>query len=700
MQLVIAEKPSVAKSIANVIGAYKREDGYLEGSGYIVSWCVGHLVELAAPQDYDEKYLKWSIEDLPINPAHLDGWQYKVSNGTKAQFQVLKKLMDRKDVSELVNACDAGREGELIFRLVYHQAGCKKPFKRLWISSMEDTSIKQGFEELKDGCQYDALYAAAVARSQADWLVGMNGTRLFTKLYNKKLTVGRVQTPTLNMVVNRQQQINGFQKQKYWNVHLKLNGVELTKEKIFDETEAKTLADHCRNSSAEIITVENTEKTVNPPKLYDLTTLQREANRYYGYTAQQTLDYTQSLYEVKLVTYPRTDSQFLTDDMENTASEMVTLAAEVFAFEHQPYDVSRVLDSKKVSDHHAIIPTKEIQNSDMSRLSKGERDILLLIAMRLLAATGDKHRIEETEIRVACCNEEFIAKGKRVTAMGWKSFEEEFRKKIGSKPSDSEKMLPVMKKGEIYDQPETSLTEHFTSPPKAYSEDTLLSAMETAGNEEFDEETEKKGLGTPATRASMIEKLVSNHYLQRKGKQLIPTDDGIALADVLPEEVKSPKLTADWENALTRIERGDISAEEFLDGITKMVEELVNKYGSEAVNNPFSQTNSKPQKEQIGICPRCGSPVYEGEKNFYCSSKECSFCIWKETKWLSSMRKKVTKKMAVTLLKSGRVHVTGLYSERKGRCFDADLVLDDTGEYVNFKLDFGGKNAPKGTKKG
>lgn len=701
MQLVIAEKPSVARSIANVIGAYKREDGYLEGSGYIVSWCVGHLVELAAPQDYDEKYARWHIEDLPIVP---DEWHFRVVSGTKAQFQVLKKLMERKDVTELVNACDAGREGELIFRLVYHQAGCKKPFKRLWISSMEDSAIREGFENLRDGAEYDALYSAALARSQADWLVGMNGTRLFTKLYDKKLTVGRVQTPTLSMVVNRQKQIDGFQKQKYWNAHLNLNGVDLVKEKIFDENEAGQLVENCRKASAEVIASESSEKTVSPPKLYDLTTLQREANRYYGYTAQETLDYTQSLYEAKLVTYPRTDSQFLTDDMGETVESVISAAEYLFDFGSFPpeeHDVKRVLNSSKVSDHHAIIPTQEAHNTDLSRLSKGERDVLMLICMRLLAATGQKQRIAEAEIRVSCCGQEFVAKGKRILDIGWKAFEEEFRKKIGAKASDADKPLPYLQKGEVFANPDADLTEHFTSPPKSYSEDTLLSAMETAGNEDFDEDTEKKGLGTPATRASMIEKLVANRYLQRKGKQLIPTEDGSALADILPEEVKSPKLTADWENALMQIEHGDKSTEDFMTGITEFVSGLVNKYGvlPKSENNPFSE-NSKPQKEQIGLCPRCGSSVFEGEKNFYCSSKECSFCIWKESKWLSSLRKKVTKKMAVSFLKDGRAHVSGLYSERKGRCFDADLVLEDTGEYVNFKLDFGGGKSPKATKKG
>lgn len=701
MKLVIAEKPSVAQSIAKVIGAYKREDGYLEGSGYIVSWCVGHLVELAQPQDYDEKYSRWRIEDLPIMPKE---WQYRVSGGTAKQFQVLKKLMERSDVTELIEATDAGREGELIFRLVYYQAGCKKPFKRLWISSMEDSAIQDGFRNLRPSTAYDNLYAAALARSQADWLVGMNGSRLFTKLYDKKLTVGRVQTPTLNMVVDRQRQIDGFEKQKYWNVHLMFAGTDLVKEKHFDRAEADRIAEECRRDAAVITKAESTEKTVSPPRLYDLTTLQREANRYCGYTAQETLDYTQNLYEQKLVTYPRTDSQYLTDDMASTAEQMVRLVMQIYGIrgdDSPKADISRILNSSKVSDHHAIIPTAEIEKQELSRLAEGERDILLLISMRLMAATGAKQRVLETELAAECAGYEFKAKGKTILDSGWKVYEELLRDLIGGKKQDAAKALPLLSNGQHFEAPETSVTEHQTSPPKAYTEDTLLSALETAGNECFEEDTEKKGLGTPATRAAMIEKLVSNQYIRRKGKQLVPTEDGIAMAALLPEEIKSPKLTADWENTLMQIEKGSVSAETFMSDIGSMVRMLVDKYGSagKVEDNPFSGS-TRPQREQIGVCPRCGSPVYEGEKNYYCSDRSCGFCIWKESKWLSGMKKKITKRMAATLLKEGRVYVTGFYSERKGRCFDAFLVLDDTGKQVNFKLDFDGKKAARNKKKG
>ena len=606
--------------------------------------------------------------------------------------------MERNDVTGLIEATDAGREGELIFRLVYQQAGCQKPFKRLWISSMEDTAIREGFANLKDSSDYDDLYEAALARSQADWLVGMNGTRLFTKLYDKKLTVGRVQTPTLAMVVERQNQIDSFEKKPYWNVHLVVDGVDLVKEKLFDRLEAEKIVEECRNQPVKVEKAERSERSVSPPRLYDLTTLQREANRYYGYTAQKTLDFTQSLYEKKLVTYPRTDSQYLTDDMAETAAHMVSLARSLFGADSMGAsvpDVARVLNSSKVSDHHAIIITAEVEKQELSGLSQGERDILLLIAMRLLTATGAKQRVAEQELVVSCAGHEFGAKGKNVLDAGWKEYENLFRDRIGAKRQEAEKLLTAFTIGQCFEPAETVITEHFTSPPKAFTEDTLLSALETAGNDSFDENTEKKGLGTPATRAAMIEKLVSNRYLQRKGKQLLPTADGISLAGLLPEEVKSPKMTADWENALMRIERGELSADSFMRDISQMVSELVTKYGSSKVeSNPFSN-REEPQREQIGICPRCGSPVYEGEKNFYCSDRDCSFCIWKDSKWLSGMKKKVTKKMAKALLKDKRVYVTGLYSERKGRCFDAFLVLEDTGEYVNFKPDKT-KNKKKG----
>ncbi|MCD8150119.1 MAG: DNA topoisomerase 3 [Clostridiales bacterium] len=698
-QLVIAEKPSVAQSIAKLLGAYKRNDGYLEGGGYLVSWCVGHLVGLAQPDAYDERLKKWRREDLPLVP---ENWKWEVAPDKENQFEILKSLMSREDVSELVCATDAGREGELIFRLVYHQADCKKPFKRLWISSMEDTAIREGFENLKDSSEYDNLYAAALCRSKADWLVGINATRLFTTLYNERLTVGRVQTPTLAMLTERDGQIKNFVKEKYYNVHLTGGGLEAAKEKIFDEKEADAVLEACNSSEAKVISVTSGEKTVSPPKLYDLTTLQRESNRYYGYTAQKTLDYTQSLYEKKLVTYPRTDSQFLTEDMEETAAKMAASVCEVFGYTMKSApDVKRVINNAKVSDHHAIIPTVEITKQDLSSLTSGERDILQLVAQRLLCATAGKQRFLETEIIVECGGYEFTAKGKVVLEQGFKEYEDSFRSRLKSadkkKPEDT--VLPDVKEGQVLSPVTARKSEHFTSPPKSYTEDTLLSAMETAGNESFDEDTEKKGLGTPATRASMIEKLVRSGYAERKGKQLIPTEAGKNLAAVLPEDIKSPKLTAEWENTLMRMERGEVSPEAFLSDITEMVDKLVDKYDTLPDSERQRFSKAKAQKEQVGVCPRCGSPVYEGQKNFYCSNRECKFCIWKESKWLTGMKKKINKKAAESLLKSGKVRMSGLYSAKTGKNFDATLVMEDTGQYVNYHLEFDRSGKGKRQKK-
>lgn len=688
-KLVIAEKPSVAQSIAKVIGAYERKDGYVEGSGYIVSWCVGHLVGLAQADAYDEKYKKWNYSDLPIIPEQ---WKYVVAQATKKQFAVLKELMKREDVEELIEATDAGREGELIFRLVYEKAGCKKPFRRLWISSMEDEAIREGFQNLRESCNYDSLYEAAVCRSQADWLVGINGTRLFSTLYDSKLTVGRVQTPTLALVVERERQIDGFEKQKYFNIHLNCDGMDVTMDKISEQTEAEKIRKSCDGKSATVKEVISENKTVNPPKLYDLTTLQREANRVFGYTAQKTLDYTQSLYEKKLVTYPRTDSQFLTDEMGDTTRGVIEAIFSVYEFMgdvmYNPA-VDKILNSKKVTDHHAIIPTVQIAKEKPDNLPEGEKNILMLIAQRLLCATALPHLYGETTVIVECNEYEFHTKGKSIIQAGWKSFEEKFREKVKAKAMKEavEKNVDAIK-GQVYDHVPAMISEHYTAPPKPYTEDTLLSAMEKAGNENFDDDTEKKGLGTPATRASIIEKLVANGYLERKGKQVIPTDAGKNMIEVLPDSVKSAKLTADWENILMQIEKKNADAGDFMKDITNMVTTLINKNHDVSQQEREKFAGNRPGREVIGKCPRCSSPVYEGQKNFYCTDRNCRFSIWKESRFLTSMKKKITKSMAVSLLKDGRVFVKGLYSQKKDKEFDACLVLDDTGEYVNFQLEF------------
>ena len=687
MILVIAEKPSVAQSIAKVLGATSRKDGYLEGNNYIVSWCVGHLVGLADASSYDERYAKWRYDDLPIVPEE---WLFEVPKDKAQQFKVLRDLMKDKRVTELVCATDAGREGELIFRLVYNKAGCTKPFKRLWISSLEDAAIREGFNHLRDGSDYDKLYEAALSRSKADWIVGINGTRLFTTLYKKKLVVGRVQTPTLAMLVEREGKITTFHKEKYFNVHVERDGLIADMEKIKTEEEAKTIAAACDKKQAVVSSVRKETKTVNPPKLYDLTTLQREANRYFSFTAQQTLDLVQSLYEKKLLTYPRTDSQFITDDMEGTARKVIDIICrKVSIFDgirHDP-DMKRIINNAKVTDHHAIIPTVQLEKQDISELPQSEQKVLSLVGMRLLAATGEKHIYDETRITLSCEGYEFKSKGKTVTQEGWKAVEQRFKASLKTKDKeDPEKVLPAVNENDILSPVSASVTEHYTTPPKPYTEDTLLSAMETAGNDEFDDDTEKKGLGTPATRAGIIEKLVKSGFIERKGKSLVPTKDGSNLVCVLPEQITSPTMTAEWENTLMQIERGNADADVFLKGIVQMTGDLVKAYPflSDAEANRFESG-----KEVIGKCPRCGSPVYVGKGNYYCSSKECSFCMWEDNKFFASKKKKLTKKIASELLDKGWCRVKGLYTPKKPQLYDAIIKLDDTGgKYVSFKMEF------------
>ena len=687
MILVIAEKPSVAQSIAKVLGASSRRDGYLEGNNYIVSWCIGHLVELADASSYDERYAKWRYEDLPIVPEE---WLYEVPKDKAQQFKVLRDLMKDKRVTELVCATDAGREGELIFRLVYNMAGCTKPFKRLWISSLEDSAIREGFAHLRDSSEFDRLYEAALCRSKADWIVGINDTRLFTTLYHKKLVVGRVQTPTLAMLAERDGKISTFKKEKYFNVHVSGGNLTADMEKVKTEDEAKTIAAACDKKQAVVSSVKRETKTVNPPKLYDLTTLQREANRYYGFTAQQTLDLVQSLYEKKLLTYPRTDSQFITDDMESTVRQVIYIVCRkvpIFDGLSCAPDIQRITNNAKVTDHHAIIPTVQLEKQDISALPESEQKILRLVAMRLLSATGEKHTYEETSLTISCEGYVFSTKGKTVVQEGWKAVEQRFKTALKSKEHDEpEKMLSAVSEGDVLDAVSASVTEHYTTPPKQYTEDTLLSAMETAGNEAFDDDTEKKGLGTPATRAGVIEKLVKSGYAERKGKSIVPTKDGLNLVCVLPEQITSPSMTAEWENTLMQIERGQADGDKFLAGIVDMTASLVKAY-------PFlsdaEATRFDSGKEVIGKCPRCGSPVYVGKGNYYCSSKECSFCLWEDNKFFSGKKKKLTKKIAKELLDKGWCRVTGLYTPKRPQLYDAIIRLDDTGgKYVSFKMEF------------
>ncbi|MCX4337543.1 MAG: DNA topoisomerase 3 [Bacteroidales bacterium] len=689
-RLVIAEKPSVAASIAAALGVKEKKDGYIEGGGYLISWCVGHLVELADAAAYGEQYKKWSYESLPILPEE---WQYTVAADKGKQFKTLKELMHRADVSEVVNACDAGREGELIFRFVYDVAKCNKPMRRLWISSMEDSAIKAGFADLGDGRDYDALYASALCRAKADWIIGINATRLFSCLYHKTLNVGRVQTPTLKMLVDRGEAISHFKKEKYYHVRLDLSGAEAASERISDKPGADTLKAACEAETAVCVSLTKEKKTAAPPKLFDLTSLQREANKIYGYTAKQTLDLAQTLYEKRLLTYPRTDSAFLTDDMGETAAKTVTMLSGKLPFmegaEFTP-DVSQTLDSSKVSDHHAIIPTMELAKTDLSTLPESERNILTLAGARLLFAAAEPHIFEAVTAVFSCAGTEFTARGKTVFAGGWKDLERRYRATLKGKPDpedmEEENTLPELSEGQTFESPTAKVTEHFTTPPKPHNEATLLSAMERAGNGDTNPDAERRGLGTPATRAAVIEKLVKSGFAERKGKQLIPTQNGAALVSVLPDMLTSPQLTAEWENNLTQIAKGAADAGEFMQRIEAMARELV-KENATADKSKAAFTGGE-EKPSIGKCPRCGCPVREGKKNYYCSNRDCTFTMWKNDRFFEERKVTFSAKIAAALLKSGKANVKGLYSPKTGKTYDGTVVLADTGgKYVNYKIE-------------
>lgn len=694
MKLVIAEKPSVAMSLAAVLGATERKDGYLEGSGYLVSWCVGHLLELAQPEAYKEQYAKWRYEDLPILP---ENWKYEVPKDKKTQLALLCRLMKDKRVDSVVCATDAGREGELIFRLVYEYAGCNKPMERLWISSMEDAAIREGFDRLRPGSDYDKLYDAAVCRAGADWLIGINATRLFSVLYGVTLNVGRVMSPTLALLVQRESDIESFISKPFYVPGITCGGFTASGEKMTERSEAEKIRMDCEHNSAFVRSVEKQVKTIQPPRLYDLTTLQRECNRIYGYTAQQTLDYVQSLYEKKLATYPRTDSQYLTKDMQATAASLILWLRDNMPFGKgcagEP-DIDLVTDDSKVTDHHAIIPTVEIARTDLTELPSGERDVLTLLAVRLLCATTQAHRFETVTAMLDCQGHTFTAKGKTILQSGWKEVERIHRMSIRQSETEhrenEDAALPVLKEGQTFETVSASLREGKTSPPKHYTEDTLLSAMENAGAEDMPDDAERKGLGTPATRAATLEKLVSAGFVERKKKQLIPTKKGRNLIAVLPDNIKSPILTAEWESMLKQVEHGELSATSFMDQIADMSRLLVKEHTApeERFADLFPSSKGTVH-EAVGVCPRCGAPVYEGKKGFFCDNRECSFALWKDNRFFSSKKKSITKSVAAALLKEGRISMSGLYSEKTGKTYDAEVILDDTGgKYVNFKLEF------------
>ena len=679
-------------SLAAVLGANEKKDGYLEGNGYLVSWCVGHLLELAQPEAYKEQYAKWRYADLPILPT---AWKYEVPKDKKKQLDLLCRLMKDSRVDSVVCATDAGREGELIFRLVYQYAKCKKPMERLWISSMEDAAIRDGFEHLRPGSSYDNLFDAALCRAGADWLVGINATRLFSVLYGVTLNVGRVMSPTLALLVQREAQIRNFKSKSFYVPEITCSGFTASGERQEEQEKAETIRLSCDGQPATVRSVEKQTKTVQPPRLYDLTTLQRECNRIYGYTAQQTLDYLQSLYEKKLATYPRTDSQYLTEDMQATAASLVLWLRDNLPFgkgcKGEP-DIERVTDGSKVTDHHAIIPTVEIARTDLASLPSGERDVLTLLAARFLCATAQAHKFEAVTASLDCAGYNFLAKGKTVLQDGWKEADRLYRMGLKQKLEEKDNedaALPELEENQTFSSVAASIREGKTSPPKHYTEDSLLAAMVTAGAENMPEDAERKGLGTPATRAATLEKLVAVGFVERKKKQLLPTEKGVNLITVLPDNIKSPLLTAEWESRLKQVEHGDVSADVFMDGIADMNRELVKAHTAPEEQFTKLFAAGRKDREAVGTCPRCGASVYEGQKGFFCENRDCAFALWKDNRFFSSKKKSITKTVAAALLKEGRISMSGLYSEKTGRTYDAVVVLDDTGgKYVNFKLEF------------
>jgi DNA topoisomerase-3 len=705
MDLIVAEKASVGQSIAHVLGVNEKKGGYMQNGEYYVTWCVGHLVGLAEPEHYNVQYKKWQLSHLPIIP---EKWALEVLPGKEKQYAVLAALMKDKQVKNIICATDAGREGELIFRWAYEKAGCRKPVKRLWVSSMEDEAIRQGFNNLKDGSAYDSLFAAGQCRAMADWVVGLNLSRLFTIAYNSRLTVGRVQSPTLAMMVQRQLQINYFVKEPFYTPEINCGKFTAAGERHQKKAEADAIQNDCDGKTAAVKSVEKKQKNAAPPKLYDLTTLQREANRIYGYTAQQTLDFTQGLYEAKLATYPRTDSQYITGDMHGTAKAVAAIIPCTYpymaaALAAETIDISRITDNAKVTDHHAIIPTMGIAKKDLETLPAGEQDILRLISARLICAVTSPHIYEAVEATIECHGHIFAAKGTTVIEDGWKAVQASFKASLKGRQDagddeiePQETALPELAEGQIFENVAASVKKGTTAPPKAYTEDTLLSAMENTGAGETQDGAERKGLGTPATRAAIIENLVAKQYVERKKKSLIPTQLGINLVLVLPETLKSPALTAEWENDLTKIAKGEMSAGIYMDAIAEYTKGLVD---SNKVPQPKHEAlfHQHGNLKCIGTCPRCDGPIYEDEKKFFCgtpaackkASDGYTFVMWKNDKYFAEKKVEFTAEIAAALLTDGRVDIKGLYSAKKKATYDAAVVLDDTGgQYVNYKLEF------------
>lgn len=675
-KLIIAEKPSVAQSIAKVLGATSRKEGYIEGGNYIVTWCVGHLAAMANAEVYDEKYAKWRYDDLPIVPQK---WEYVPEKDKTKQFEVIRELMNRDDVDEIINACDAGREGELIFRTVYYLAGCTKTMKRLWISSMEDEAVRDGMKNLRPGSAYDGLYRSALCRSRADWLVGINATRLFSILYHRKLNVGRVVSPTLSLIVQRECDIDAFKPEPFYTVQLNCDSFTALSERMKDKSQAEIIKQECCGNLVTVKSIERKEKSERPPLLFDLTTLQRTANRELGYTSQQTLDYLQSLYEKKLCTYPRTDSRYLTDDMVSLIPELTRISAKICHTDVPLSLNTTICNSQKVTDHHAIVPTVSVLEADISVLPTGEREILRLVSRQILCAVSEPFRYAETVAVLDCGGHIFTVKRRETLADGWKAYTDS---------ESNDRIPPELKENGEYPVKSVSLKEGTTTPPAHFTEDSLLYAMETAGKEEMPEDAERKGLGTPATRAAILEKLIHNGFVERKKSKksvnLIPTHAAFSLITVLPEQLKSPLLTAEWEYCLKQIEHGKLNADEFLSDIAEMLSDLTKNY--HAVQG--AEVLFPSGRDVIGRCPRCGSEVTESKKGFFCENTRCRFGMWRDNKFWKSKHVTLTKAQASEMLQGKRVHMKDLYSEKTGKTYDAYVKLDDNGEFVRYRMEF------------
>jgi len=694
MKLIIAEKPSSAKSIAAVLGAKNWRNGCYEGGGYVVSWCVGHLLGLAEPYEYDERYTKWRYEDLPIFPKK---WKYTAAEKSKKQLKILTDLIKRPDIETIVNACDAGREGELIFRLVYQHSSSNKPTQRLWVSSLEEQAIVDGFRNLRPGAEYDRLYQVALCRAQADWLVGMNFSRLFTIIYEtSSLNIGRVQTPTLAMIVERERKINEFTKELFYVPEItcchigKLDGFKASGERLKDKDTAEAIRFACDSQIAVVKTVHNQEKTQSPPKLYDLTTLQREANRLFGYTATQTLNCVQNLYELKIATYPRTDSRFITEDMAKGIPALINNVVTVLPFigDIGNLNINNIVDNDKVTDHHAIIPTQSITSADISTLSHADKNILTMICTRLISAVSDKYIYAETVASIECGGTMFTAKGKTVIDNGWKAIEKALNESFGKSKKDDDNSLPELFEGQRFTV-NASIHEGSTKPPSHFTEDLLLSAMESAGVEDMPDDAERKGLGTPATRAGIIEALINSGMLERKDKLLLPTIKGVNLIKIVPESVKSPRLTAEWENHLKRIERRELSVGDVMISINKFVNDTVKTHNNIPDEHKGLFPSNRHTGERVGTCPRCGGNVNESPKGYFCDTKTCKFAFWKDNKYFTSKKKTLTKEIIKTLLSEGRIFISGLVSEKTGKPYNATIILDDSKEgYPSFKMEF------------